>query len=168
MLLVEDCHARLDYGRRRTRRRKEDKSVMHCSDLSQLYIKLACINRELNLLPGPSVSHPSHQIDQRDQHRYLDKRPNSSSKCLIAIGTIRSYSNSNSKLEVVTRSCKALGGSQLVSIPKLVTYPQREKEDDDEVHNEWCCDSDNRDNLVNDLATLRGEENEDGVEKADE
>lgn len=137
-----------------------------------IYLELrnltTCTNRALNTFPGPSTTHPPYKIDQPDQHGYLDERPDRSSKCLVAVRTIRGNGHSDCELEVVACSCEALGCPQFVSISELVAYEQREEEDDNEVHNEWCGDSNDGDDLVDHLATLRGEENEDGIEKADE
>lgn len=121
-----------------------------------------------SILPGPSLPQPLDEINQANQHGNFNKRSHGSRKRLIAVRAVRGNGDSDSKFEIVTRGRKALCRSESVSIPKVVADKQGEEEDDEKVDYEGCGDADDRDDLMNDLAALRGEENKDGVEKADQ
>jgi hypothetical protein len=109
-------------------------------------------------LPTPSPTNPSNNIHQPYQYRHFNERPSSRSEHLIAIGPEGGYGNGDSELEIVTRSGEALSSAKLISEPKSISDEESKEEDDDKVNNEWRCDANNRDDLMDYLMALGREE----------
>lgn len=116
----------------------------------------------------PSARHPADQVHQANQDRDLDQRPDSRGEGLRAIGPESRDGHRDCQLEVVTGSRKALRRRELVAEPEITRDPEREEENDDEVDDEGRGDTDDRHDLLHDLAALRCEQDQDRVEKADE
>jgi hypothetical protein len=110
-----------------------------------------------SVFPSSSFSNPSDNIYQSQQDRNLDQWSNGRGKSLVTIRAKSCNCDSNGQFEVIAGGGKALSSGKFVTEAQLVCNQQGKKEDDDEVHNKWSSDSDNRDNLMDHLVTLRRE-----------
>ena len=121
-----------------------------------------------SVLPVPPTSDPAHKIDERYEHRNFDQRSNRCRQGLVTLRTVGCHRNGNGKLKIIARCRKSLRRAQFIPEPSPTREPEGQEEDDDEIDEQRCRHTDDGDNLVDDLATLRGEEDNDGVEEADE
>ena len=118
--------------------------------------------------PRPSLPQPTHQVHQPNQNGHLDKRANRRRERLVTIGTKGGHSDSNRQLKVVACSGKALRHGKGIHESKPACDDESDEEDADKVHDERRRDAYDGNDLVHDLATLGGEEDENSVEQADE
>ena len=119
-------------------------------------------------LPVPPPANPPYAIHQTQQYRDFDQWTDSRRKSLIAIGAVRCDCNGNCKLKVVARPGEALRCRKLVAESEFIGDQQRQEEDCNKVYNQGRSDTDYRDNLVDDLVTLRSKQDEDGIQQPDQ
>ena len=87
-------------------------------------------NSPFSVLPIPPVTSPPHDIDQAEQYRHLDQRPDGRCQRLIAIGPKLGHGHGDRQLKVVTRSREALRRGECVAHAHAVRHVQRQAEDD--------------------------------------
>ena len=122
----------------------------------------------LLIFPAPPCPNRSDNVHQSEQHRHLNQRTHGGGKGLITIRAERGDRNGDGKLKVVAGRREALGRGQFVAIPQLVHNEQREEENDGEIYDQWRSDPNDGNYLMNYLVSLRGEENQDCEEEADQ
>lgn len=119
----------------------------------------------LRSTPCPSLPQQSHQIHQTKQYRDFNKWSHRRRQRLITMCPKRRNGNRNGQFEIITRSSETLYRCKFVIEMQSTANIQCCKKDDCKVDNEWSRDTDDKDNLVDDVATLRCEENYDGEEE---
>lgn len=87
---------------------------------------------------------------------------------MVTVSAERGYGHRNRKLEIVASRGEALRRSELVAEAELVRDQERKEENDHEVDDQWRGDPYHGNDLMDDLLSLGREEDEDGVEQADE
>lgn len=112
----------------------------------------------------PNSSVPNH-FDNIDEPK---KGFNRRCQSLVAIRVVSRNSHSDGELEVIASHGEALGGAERVAQSAAARGPQGQEEDEDEAEDEGDGDADDRHYLVDDLAALVREQDEDGVQKANQ
>lgn len=68
-----------------------------------------------SILPSPFAFQPFQDVNTAHQNRYLNQGTNRASKGLPAVDAVDSHDDSDSKLEVIARSCKALRAADTIA-----------------------------------------------------
>lgn len=110
----------------------------------------------------------ANHIDQGNKYRNLNQWPHRRRKCFLAPGAIYRDDNSDRKLKIVRSRRKRLRAADFVAESCPPHHPSREREYDEEVYNQWCTDSKNGSDLLDDVCALAGKEDDDRVEQADQ
>ena len=118
--------------------------------------------------PPPPTPHRSKHKNQPQQNRHLDQRSHRRRQRLVALLAKHRHRHRNSQLEIIARRRESLRGRHPVPEPHLPRHEQRREEHDGEVDDQWSRDAQHGDDLVYNAVALRGEENDDGEEEAEE
>lgn len=119
-------------------------------------------------LPVLPLAEPLDGIYQPQQNGDLNQRPNSSRQRLITIHAERRNRHRNRQLEVVACRREALRTGQLIPKATPAGDEQSRQEDDGKVYDQRSSDPDDGYNLMHDVSTLRGEQDQDCEEQADQ
>lgn len=120
------------------------------------------------LLPPPPPTKPLPHIHKPNQHRHLNQRPHRRRQRLPTASPIRRDSHRNRQLKVVARRREALRTRNSVGKPEPVAHKRSGEERDGEVDDQRGADAEHGGDLVHDVRALAGEEDDDGVEEANE
>lgn len=115
------------------------------------------------IFPGPSLAHEPHEVYQAKEDRNLNKWSHGGRQGLVAICSKGGNGNGNSQLKVVARRSEALCDREGILETKSVGNEDGGAEDGDEIDNKRGSNAHHGHDLVDQLAPLGREENDDGV-----
>lgn len=127
-----------------------------------------CHITSLLIRPIPPLLEPFHNVHQRNQNWHLDQRPYCAGQRLSATDTVHGNDNRNRQLEIVARGREALRTGDFVAEPEAAAQHHGDGEDNREVNDQRRTHAKNRSNLLDDVSTLGGKEDDDGEDEADQ
>ena len=111
---------------------------------------------------------PKGHVDETDQNRNLQERPDDSGKGLARVDPEDGHRNSDGEFEVI-RSCReAQSGGLFISGPHLHRQEKGDKEHDHKIDKQRNGNPDHIQGKLNDVFALEREHDQDGKEKGNQ